>query len=49
MSKIRVEFRTYDGVLLRGNYFPALAENSPLVILTQGVSGIREHHEIYTF
>jgi hypothetical protein len=38
MSKIRVEFRTYDGALLRGDYFPADVEHAPIIILTQGVS-----------
>lgn len=42
MAKLRVEFRTYDGVLLRGDYFPAATENSPMVILTQGLSLLKE-------
>jgi hypothetical protein len=37
MARLRVEFRTFDGVLLRGDYFPVDYENAPMVIMTQGV------------
>jgi hypothetical protein len=38
MAKVRVQFRTVDGVLLRGDYFPVHVEMAPVVIMTPGVS-----------
>ncbi|KAJ9609342.1 hypothetical protein H2200_005669 [Cladophialophora chaetospira] len=42
MAKTRVEFRTYDGIILRGDYFPAGVENAPVVIMTQGLTLLKE-------
>ena len=34
----RVEFKTFDGVTLRGDLYLPMKENAPLVIMTHGVS-----------
>ena len=38
MAKVRIQFRTVDGVLLRGDYFPVHVEMAPIVIMAPGVS-----------
>lgn len=40
----RVEFPTYDGLLLRGNLFRTETANAPVVILTQGLALLKEHY-----
>src|ERR1700760_3529065 len=37
MNSKRVEFRTADGVMLRGDYYPVEIQNAPVIIMTQGV------------
>jgi hypothetical protein len=34
----RTEFRTVDGTILRGDFYPAEQKGAPLVVMTQGVS-----------
>jgi hypothetical protein len=33
----RVEFRAFDGTLLRGNLFRSVQENAAIVVMAQGV------------
>jgi uncharacterized protein len=40
----RVEFKTFDGVTLRGNYFRAEGERRPAVVMTQGLTLLKEHY-----
>lgn len=41
----RVEFTTYDGTTLRGNWFAAPgANNAPAIIMTQGLALLKEHY-----
>lgn len=40
----RVEFKTADGVTLRGDFFQASGENRPIVVMTQGLSLLKEHY-----
>ena len=44
MSRKRVEFRTYHGVTLRGDYYAVSEAHAPLLIMTQGLTLLKEHH-----
>jgi hypothetical protein len=33
----RVEFKTVDGVILRGDYYAVDSKKAPIVVMTQGV------------
>ena len=37
MASKRVEFTTWDGTVLRGDYYPVETSNAPIILLTQGV------------
>ena len=37
MSSQRVEFRTFDGTILRGDLFKAKENDAPIIVMTQGV------------
>jgi pimeloyl-ACP methyl ester carboxylesterase len=41
---IRVEFKTIDGATLRGDFFAAEGTNVPCVVMTQGLSLLKEHY-----
>lgn len=45
MTSKRVEFRTADGVTLRGDFFLAAPQpvGTPIVIVTQGLTLLKEH------
>jgi hypothetical protein len=38
MSHTRVEFKAFDGTVLRGDYYAVDELHAPIVIMTQGVS-----------
>lgn len=40
----RVEFRTLDGVTLRGDFFQAPGAGVPAVVMTQGLTLLKEHY-----
>ncbi len=40
----RVEFRTYDGATLRGDFFPTSGGDRPVVLMTQGLTLLKEHY-----
>ncbi len=40
----RIEFKTVDGVTLRGDFFKADGENTPVVVMTQGLTLLKEHY-----
>ena len=40
----RVTFRTVDGTTLRGNFFQAQGEGRPVIVMTQGLSLLKEHY-----
>ena len=40
----RVEFRTLDGVTLRGDFFQAAGTGVPVVVMTQGLTLLKEHY-----
>src|ERR1700743_1126994 len=40
----RVEFKTVDGVTLRGDYFPTATPNAPCIVMTQGLCLLKEHY-----
>jgi uncharacterized protein len=40
----RIEFRTYDGVTLRGDFFPASGVERPVVVMAQGLTLLKEHY-----
>ena len=40
----RVEFRTYDGITLRGDFFPAEGTDRPVVVMAQGLTLLKEHY-----
>lgn len=42
-SHVSIEFKTADGVTLRGNYYTSPKPNAPVVILTAGLSFLKEH------
>jgi predicted acyl esterase len=46
MASKRVEFKTVDGVILRGDLFPASPQpnGTPIVIMTQGLTLLKEHY-----
>jgi predicted acyl esterase len=46
MSSKRVEFKTVDGVLLRGDLFLAAPQpnGTPVIIMTQGLTLLKEHY-----
>jgi hypothetical protein len=46
MHSKRVEFRTADGILLRGDYYPVEINNAPIIIMTQGVRFHSGSHSI---
>ena len=39
----RIAFKTIDGITLRGNFFPAQVEAAPVVVMTQGLTLLKEH------
>lgn len=39
----RIEFRTYDGVTLAGDFFPAQGSDNPVVVMSQGLTLLKEH------
>src|ERR1700743_1355374 len=40
----RVEFKTVDGVTLRGDYFPTATPNAPCIVMPQGLTLLKEHY-----
>src|ERR1700712_4174060 len=46
MASKRVEFKTVDGVILRGDLFLAAPQRNgtPIVIMTQGLTLLKEHY-----
>lgn len=44
LSKERVEFKTQDGTILRGNLTLTGAPNAPAVIMIAGVRQLWHHH-----
>lgn len=42
-ASARVEFRTVDGVTLRGDYYQADGDRQPIVVMTAGLSLLKEH------
>ena len=40
----RVEFRTLDGTVLRGDFFKADRDGAPVIVMTQGLTLLKEHH-----
>src|SRR6201996_4414463 len=40
----RVEFKTIDGTSLRGDFFAANGNRTPCVVMTQGLSLLKEHY-----
>ncbi|KUJ07701.1 alpha/beta-hydrolase [Mollisia scopiformis] len=43
MSSKRVEFTTFDGTILRGDLYKAEAKDAGVVVMTQGLSLLKEH------
>jgi uncharacterized protein len=41
---VRVEFKTIDGVTLRGDFFRAEGEHRPCIVMTQGLCLLKEHY-----
>ncbi len=41
---VRVEFKTIDGVTLRGDFFQARGRNAPCVVMAQGLTLLKEHY-----
>lgn len=39
----RVEFKTTDGVIIRGDYYKPNIQKAPMVILTAGLSFLGDH------
>src|SRR6202000_2368106 len=39
----KISFSTFDGTILRGYYYKAKTENAPVIILTAGLSFLKEH------
>lgn len=44
----RVEFRTIDGTMLRGDLYSAGKDNAPAIVMTQGVRRIGAPSEIWS-
>ena len=40
----RIEFDTIDGVKLRGDFFAAKGAKSPVIVMTQGLTLLKEHY-----
>ena len=40
----RIEFDTIDGVKLRGDFFAARGAKSPVIVMTQGLTLLKEHY-----
>lgn len=40
----RIEFRTFDGTILRGNLFKGKGESVPGIVMTQGLTLLKEHY-----
>src|ERR1700759_1096663 len=40
----RIEFKTFDGVTLRGDFFQAQGERTPVIVMTQGLTLLKEHY-----
>jgi uncharacterized protein len=40
----RIEFKTVDGVTLRGDYYSVDTNGAPIVVMTQGLTLLKEHH-----
>ena len=40
----RVEFKSVDGVTLRGDYYPVSSTDAPIIVMTQGLTLLKEHH-----
>jgi hypothetical protein len=39
----RVEFKTIDGVTLRGDFYQAQGEGRPVILMTAGLNLTKEH------
>ena len=42
-APVRIEFKAADGVVLRGNYYKPATPHAPVVIVTAGLSFLKEH------
>jgi uncharacterized protein len=40
----RIEFKTLDGVTLRGDFFRAQGDRTPVIVMTQGLTLLKEHY-----
>lgn len=40
----RIEFKTFDGIALRGNCFKAKGDRTPVIVMTQGLTLLKEHY-----
>ncbi len=40
----RIEFETIDGTTLRGNFFQAGGDKAPILVMTQGLTLLKEHY-----
>lgn len=40
----RIAFKTFDGTILRGDFFQAKGENTPVIVMTQGLTLLKEHY-----
>jgi uncharacterized protein len=43
-DRTRVEFKTIDGVTLRGDFFKAKGDRTPCIVMTQGLCLLKEHY-----
>jgi dienelactone hydrolase len=41
---VRVEFKTIDGITLRGDFFQAKDQDAPCIVMTQGICLLKEHY-----
>jgi alpha-beta hydrolase superfamily lysophospholipase len=44
VDHVRVEFTTIDGVTLRGDFFQAEGGRTPCIVMTQGLSLLKDHY-----
>jgi uncharacterized protein len=40
----RIEFKAVDGITLRGDFFKAEGARAPVIVMTQGLTLLKEHH-----
>src|ERR1700744_2047173 len=40
----RIEFKTFAGIALRGNFFKAKGDRTPVIVMTQGLTLLKEHY-----